>query len=151
MFLGRHKIPVSLIYSPKQTSHQVATVVTPAATEESSEVGAWCKSETKTYIYMFMCEYISIYLKFCIWNSQSCFVRLRCTNCHYSGVYSRNNPKTNQSLWWMEHLEWLALIRPRRLQRKLRTQWLDNPLIAVFLNGQCGKEGNDVLWAWWVQ
>ena len=89
------KSPVSLIYSPKQSSHQVATVATRAATEESSEVGACCKSETKTHIYIYSYIYICIYI---FLNSQSCFVRLRCTNCHYSGVYSRNNPKTNQSL-----------------------------------------------------
>ena len=40
----------------------------------------------------------------------------------------------------MEHLERLALIRPRRLLRKLRTQRLDNLLIAVSWNGQCWKK-----------
>ena len=56
------KSPVSLIYSPKQSSHQVATVATPAATEESSEVGACCKSETKTHIYIYIHIFIYVYI-----------------------------------------------------------------------------------------
>ena len=65
MFLGRHKIPVSLIYSPKQTSHQVATVVTPAATEESSEVGVMqiCnKQHTHIYIHTYIYIHTIVYI-----------------------------------------------------------------------------------------
>ena len=64
-FLGRHKIPVSLIYSPKQSSHQVATVVTPAATEESSEVGVMqiCnKQHTHIYIYTYIYIHTIVYI-----------------------------------------------------------------------------------------
>ena len=72
MFLGRHKIPVSLIYSPKQSSHQVATVATPAATEESSEVGVMqiCNKQ-HIHIFTIVYIYIILHLKFTVFFMRS--------------------------------------------------------------------------------
>ena len=120
--------PVSSNFPPYTSTHEVATVATPAATEESSEVVVMqiCNQQ-HTHIY--------IYIYFCIWNAG---LVLWGVVIYYDATWC--NPKTNQSFWWMEHLEWLARIRPQRLQRKLRTQRLDNLLIAVlFATGNVGK------------
>ena len=88
------KSPVSLIYSPKQTSHQVATVVTPAATEESSEVGVM-QICTKQHIHIFTIVYIYVY------NSAFEIHCLFCEEWHYTMMQLDATPKqTNPSDGW---------------------------------------------------
>ena len=119
-FLGRHKIPVSLIYSPKQSSHQVATVATRAATEESSEVGVMqiCnKQHTHTYIYTHIFKCLNLWqealfenqLRRLIYYSQALIMEQTSSGVHTHHTIGRSHGGVGtQSCRWQGYEQWLG-------------------------------------------
>ena len=126
MFLGHHEILVLLIYSPKQSSHQVATVATSAATEESSEVGQCvmqiCKFvpthiHSHIYIYTSAYTYIILQLKFTVFFLWGVVM-----------YYDTTPKQTNPSDGWNTWNDWLSSgpkgSRENCGHRGLTTFWL---------------------------